>query len=234
MASRRTWTDDQLAYAIRKCVTWSAAAKELGLQPKGNALMRLRRHAARLGLNVEHLPAYGRGEVLPLFSATPGGSPRAKADPEMLRDALTDAHSWSEVLRRLDISVCLYNIKRIREDAAVIGVIELLPARFCGYRHCGKELPRRARKLYCSLTCHHAELIAQKVQRWLETGEIGRLDRPGEAIRSYLLTDQGGRCAVRGNVDTWMGRSLRFILDHIDGDSSKSSSRERSADLPKL
>lgn len=145
-----------------------------------------------------------------------------KPDPEALRRALTGARSWSEVLRRLGLNVCSYNIKWVRECAAIIGVTALRPDRFCAYRACCRTLPKgtRPRKLYCSLECHRAELMILKVQRWLETGDTGCMDRPSESIRSYLLVDQGEKCAICGNANVWMGRPLRFVFDHIDVDSS--------------
>jgi hypothetical protein len=182
--------------------------------------MRLRRHAARLELDVAHLPAYRSGPVEPQYSPPPRGGPCERPGVDVLRQALADARSWSEVLRRLGVRVCGYNITWVREDASRIGITTLQPQRFCAYRRCGAKLSASGSNLYCSLECHRDELMAAKVQHWLDTGETGCLDRPCKAIRSYLLAVQENKCAICGNPNVWMDRPLSFIFDHIDGNSS--------------
>lgn len=39
-------------------------------------------------------------------------------------------------------------------------------------------------------------------------------------IRLHLAEDQGGLCAVCACPLIWNGRELRFVLDHVDGDST--------------
>lgn len=36
-------------------------------------------------------------------------------------------------------------------------------------------------------------------------------------VKKYILKEQEHRCSICGCTDTWNGKSLVFILDHIDG-----------------
>lgn len=60
---------------------------------------------------------------------------------------------------------------------------------------------------------------AENVARWLATGVGAPASGVGHYIRTYLLTDQDGRCAICAGGAEWNGLELRFVLDHIDGDS---------------
>jgi len=57
-------------------------------------------------------------------------------------------------------------------------------------------------------------------KRWLATGEAFAGTYAGHYIREYIIRDQRGRCAICGIFHEWNGRSLVFVLDHIDGDST--------------
>lgn len=39
-------------------------------------------------------------------------------------------------------------------------------------------------------------------------------------IRYYIKETQNYKCAICGIGDTWNGKELHFVLDHIDGDAS--------------
>lgn len=78
-----------------------------------------------------------------------------------------------------------------------------------------------ARKIYCSLPCFHAHQRAQRISRWLETGEIESTGAiPKQSIRRYIHDEQGGVCALCSIGPEWNGRPFSFILDHVDGDST--------------
>ncbi|RBY84687.1 hypothetical protein [Blastococcus sp. TF02A-26] len=64
---RRRWTDDALAAAIDGAQTWSDVAGSLGIRDS-SAVLSLKGHAARLGLDHQHLsatPMVARGEMRP-------------------------------------------------------------------------------------------------------------------------------------------------------------------------
>ncbi len=60
---------------------------------------------------------------------------------------------------------------------------------------------------------------ADNIARWLATGIGTPASGVGHYIRSYISADQGERCALCAGSTTWNGSELRFVLDHIDGDS---------------
>ena len=64
------------------------------------------------------------------------------------------------------------------------------------------------------------------MKKWLETGSTGfTIDTTIRGpIREYILNRQEHRCAICGMPDVWNNVSLNFVLDHIDGDASHSSS----------
>jgi PD-(D/E)XK endonuclease len=52
---QRTWSDSQLREAVRQASTWSDVVYTIGLSDRGEARVRVKSHAIRLGLNVSHL-----------------------------------------------------------------------------------------------------------------------------------------------------------------------------------
>ncbi|WP_107705768.1 HNH endonuclease signature motif containing protein [Nocardioides allogilvus] len=84
---------------------------------------------------------------------------------------------------------------------------------------CGVELTKRHQKVFCSNRCQRAMERSQNVARWLATGIGTPASGIGHYIRTYLLADQGGRCAICAGGTEWNNLELRFVLDHIDGDS---------------
>lgn len=86
---------------------------------------------------------------------------------------------------------------------------------------CGKEISRQNQSGLCS-DCYKEKQKQDKIQHWLRTGETGCkvATTLRNCIRSYILESQNHRCAICNNEDTWNGKELHFILDHIDGDAS--------------
>lgn len=42
-------------------------------------------------------------------------------------------------------------------------------------------------------------------------------------VKKFILEEQEHKCSICGNTDEWMGKSLVFILDHIDGHANNNS-----------
>ena len=88
---------------------------------------------------------------------------------------------------------------------------------------CGKNLLTGHKNDYCA-SCLTKRRRAEKIQKWLETGDTGMgVDTTIRgAIRDYILEEQDHLCAICDWPDDWNGKPLNFILDHIDGDASNS------------
>jgi hypothetical protein len=220
---QRTWTDEQLASAVAACSTWAAVARHLGLRRyKGKTTLMLRRHAARLHLDVAHMPK-PRTTVAPMWSPAPGESAQVEyldVDPEKLRAAVIAAPSWISALAELGFPRGPVNYRRIRASATLYGVtLGADRRRFCAYSPCGSQFTGKKSSRFCSQACYRASRFTVSIEQWLETGEIGALDKPGPHIRRYLLREQASKCAICHGSDEWMGRSLQFIMDHVDGNA---------------
>jgi PD-(D/E)XK endonuclease len=85
--SKPAWSDDQLPAAVAAANSWRGVMRELGLNPaNGGTTLAIRRHAAWLGLDTSHF----RGN-------------RSWSEA-VLRQAVTEGHTWDEVLRTLGLS----------------------------------------------------------------------------------------------------------------------------------
>lgn len=99
--------------------------------------------------------------------------------------------------------------------------------KICPY--CGKEFETMSKqKQYCNLSCA-SKYNAQKrreiaLKEWLETGQLNygknTMIKVNSVYREYINNQQNHKCAIYGIPDTWNGKKLIFVLDHIDGDSS--------------
>lgn len=89
---------------------------------------------------------------------------------------------------------------------------------------CGKKLSYGNKSGYCQ-PCYVAHNREIKIQKWLETGDVGMTPDTTirGVIREYILNSQNNKCAICGIENIWNGKPLNFILDHIDGDASNSS-----------
>jgi hypothetical protein len=182
----------------------------------------LRRHAARLQLDVTHMPK-PRTEVVPLWSPAPGESAKVEyldVDPEKLRAAVIVAPSWVKALAELGFPRGPVNYRRIRASATLHGVtLGSDLRRFCAYQPCGNLFTGKKSNRFCSQACYQASRSTVNIERWLKTGEIDALDKPGKYIRRYLLREQGSKCAICYGAAEWMGRPLQLIMDHVDGNA---------------
>jgi hypothetical protein len=73
--------------------------------------------------------------------------------------------------------------------------------------------------VYCSLKCQQARRKQKIIEAWLVTGEAVISTHNDHCIREYVLNQQEFKCAVCNNPNTWNGKPLTFVLDHIDGNS---------------
>lgn len=73
--------------------------------------------------------------------------------------------------------------------------------------------------IYCSRACAYTARAADSLAEWLETGVAASMAF-GSPIRNYLYVQQANTCALCPCTTEWQGLSLRFVLDHISGDSS--------------
>jgi hypothetical protein len=81
------WSDDQLPAAVAAATSWRGVMRELGLNPaNGGTTLTIRRHAAWLGLDTSH------------FRSNRSWS------QAVLRHAVTEGHTWDEVLTTLGLS----------------------------------------------------------------------------------------------------------------------------------
>lgn len=88
-------------------------------------------------------------------------------------------------------------------------------------RGCAKQFSGRSSRVYCSIACQRDLERRQRISSWLETGVVRHAGTgQGHYVRRFISAEQEGSCALCGLTDTWNGRPLTMVLDHIDGDSS--------------
>lgn len=83
---------------------------------------------------------------------------------------------------------------------------------------CNSHLGRSTGK-YCSRTCATIHMKHVRTQEWLSTGQGVISGHRDHYIRQYIFDDQDGLCAICEMPDSWQGKNLVFILDHIDGNA---------------
>jgi hypothetical protein len=110
-----TWTDAQLAKAIVGAPSWAEVSRRLDMNAYGKTTTRLRRHAARLGLDVSHL-------TMVRTAVTPAPLPDRGviATSEELQEALAPARSWAQVLNSLGLAPSSSNYAAVKRLAAEI------------------------------------------------------------------------------------------------------------------
>ena len=89
---------------------------------------------------------------------------------------------------------------------------------------CGKKLCRSNKSGYCQ-PCYVAHNREEKINKWLETGDVGMTPDTTirGVVREYILNSQNCKCAICGIDNIWNGKTLNFVLDHIDGNAANSS-----------
>ena len=89
---------------------------------------------------------------------------------------------------------------------------------------CGKQLHSGNKTGYCQ-KCLVETRRKEKIDKWLSSGDTGMgVDTTIRGvIRDYILERQSNKCAICGIKNEWNGKTLNFILDHINGDAANSS-----------
>jgi hypothetical protein len=72
---------------------------------------------------------------------------------------------------------------------------------------------------FCSLNCHVTHRRARATEKWLNTGIANISSDPKHYIRVYIAKEQKNCCSICKLSAIWQEKELRFILDHIDGNS---------------
>ena len=87
----------------------------------------------------------------------------------------------------------------------------------CAY--CGK--PISSPKKYCNQDCMGKHIHQQGYNKILNGDpEIMRANYNPKDFKKDILEEQDNKCAICGISPEWNGKSLMFILDHIDGHAS--------------
>lgn len=87
--------------------------------------------------------------------------------------------------------------------------------------NCGEIICRDNKSGLCQ-KCYRKKMNEEKLAHWLATGDTGCQTGASlrNCIRDYIYNKQNGLCAICGMSNTWNGKDLKFVLDHIDGDAS--------------
>jgi len=180
------WTDAELTVAVAKSTSLSQVCRRLGLVP--GRYDTLRRHIARLGLDISHLPA-----------ASTSGRRRWRISDEQLIRAVRESATISEVLRSLGYQpnggmhrMIVGKIKNLRLDSS-----HLLGQ---GWSRGQKRPHRRAIPLEDVLVANSTYLNSGSLKRRL--------------IAAGLKQPECEECGLRD----WRSQPLSLQLDHINGD----------------
>ena len=88
---------------------------------------------------------------------------------------------------------------------------------------CGKEINERHSKKYCSRACYLAAHSTEHYNQYLVDNSIAYGIRNMQNYKKHFLEEQAHRCAICGGIDYWQGKSLVFVLDHIDGNADNNN-----------
>ena len=76
--------------------------------------------------------------------------------------------------------------------------------------------------VYCSSECSHQGRAKDTIEKWIKGELTGNNSLGLQAkswIRKWIEQRDGRRCSVCKN-DTWMGKPIPLVLDHIDGNGA--------------
>ena len=85
---------------------------------------------------------------------------------------------------------------------------------------CGNLISNK--KKYCNNKCQQDNTTKLNIDRWLLTGMIDSASVPGYS-RKYILQEQDNKCSICFIEQIWNGKSLVFVADHIDGNSTNNN-----------
>jgi hypothetical protein len=88
-------------------------------------------------------------------------------------------------------------------------------------KNCNKEfIPYNKKHLFCSTMCNNEYKVLEKYKDYIENQEKYCYDRDMKFVKNHILNEQNNTCDVCNIKNTWNGKELVFVLDHIDGNSS--------------
>ena len=92
---------------------------------------------------------------------------------------------------------------------------------------CGTKISKNNKSGLCT-TCYNAQKADRKIQDWLTTGNINIIvgSHIRGCIRNYIYNEQNNKCAICGLENTWNGKMLNFVLDHIDGNAGNNKRKK--------
>lgn len=84
---------------------------------------------------------------------------------------------------------------------------------------CKKQVKRHTSK-YCSLSCFREHQFKIRYTKIEKDGEFKNYGWASNTIipKKYLIKKYGHRCMICG-IETWIGKPIPLILDHIDGNA---------------
>lgn len=90
---------------------------------------------------------------------------------------------------------------------------------------CGKEITGKGRrnKKFCCRTCYNENHKLEHYKLYLADNSIAWGIQNMQQYKKYFLEEQNHKCAICGCSDNWNGKTLVFVLDHIDGNSDNNN-----------
>lgn len=90
--------------------------------------------------------------------------------------------------------------------------------------NCSKEIFKKTSEdpKFCNCKCSGEFRIQTSIKYWLENQEEFKnvlMNHSKGHLKKFLLDEQCNRCQICDISDTWNGKKMIFILDHINGDA---------------
>lgn len=88
---------------------------------------------------------------------------------------------------------------------------------YCKCSYCGADVTKKNNK-YCNSNCFSSHLSQITLNNFI-SGNCDRIPNTAK-VYEFLLRRQNGVCQICHILPEWNGLPLKFIRDHIDGNSS--------------
>ena len=91
----------------------------------------------------------------------------------------------------------------------------------CLNPNCNNIILGNTKQKYCSNSCQGEYERLEKYKDYLDRQEdfVGK-EIKYEWLKKIIIKEQNYKCSICGNLNSWNGKELHFILDHIDGDAT--------------
>lgn len=91
----------------------------------------------------------------------------------------------------------------------------------CLNPNCNNIILGNIKQKYCSNSCQGEYERLEKYKDYLNRQEefVGK-EIKYEWLKKIIIKEQNYKCSICGNLNSWNGKELHFILDHIDGDAT--------------